>query len=66
MVDFKSIKIHGVVYEKLKARIKFNEGFSDCINRILAENDMTLEQLRRLVNALQKMRSVDTERDMVG
>jgi len=60
MSDWKPIKIHEIVYEKLKSRQKFNESFSDCLNRILAENDMVIEQLRRLLNALQEMRSVDT------
>jgi len=55
-----------MVYEKLKSRQRFNESFSDCLNRILAENDMTIEQLGRLLYALQEMRTVDTERGMAG
>jgi len=60
MQNLKSIKIHEMVYDKLKERQKFNEGFSDEINRILAQNDMVLESLKRLVDVLQKMQSVDT------
>ena len=66
MSDWKPIKIHEMVYEKLKSRQRFNESFSDCLNRILAENDMTIEQLGRLLYALQEMRTVDTERGMAG
>jgi len=65
MLNLKSIKIHTETYEKLTERQRFNESFDEEINRILAENGIVLENLKRLVNVLQEMRTMDTKRDMV-
>ena len=65
MLNLKSIKIHTETYEKLTERQRFNESFDEEVNRILAENKIILENLKRLVNVLQEMRTMDTKRDMV-
>ena len=65
MLNLKSIKIHTETYEKLTERQRFNESFDEEVNRILAENKIVLENLKRLVNVLQEMRTMDTKRDMV-
>ena len=65
MLNLKSIKIHQETYEKLTERQRFNESFDEEVNRILAENKIILENLKRLVNVLQEMRTMDTKRDMV-
>jgi len=63
MLNLKSIKIHTETYDKLIDRQRFNEGFDREINRILSENDIVLENLKRLINVLSKMRSMDTRLD---
>ena len=65
MLNLKSIKIHTETYEKLTERQRFNESFDEEVNRILSENDIVLENLKRLVNVLREMRTMDTKRDMV-
>jgi len=65
MSNLRSIKIHEETYEKLIERQRFNESFDEEINRILAENGIVLENLKRLVNVLQEVRTMDTKRDMV-
>ena len=65
MSNLRSIKIHEETYEKLTERQRFNESFDEEVNRILAENGIVLENLKRLVNVLQEVRTMDTKRDMV-
>jgi len=65
MSNLRSIKIHEETYEKLIERQRFNESFDEEVNRILAENGIVLENLKRLVNVLQEVRTMDTKRDMV-
>lgn len=60
MADLKAIKIHSMVYERLKSYMRFNEGFSDCINRVMNENDLILHKLRGFVNEMQELRKKDT------
>jgi len=59
MIETKQIKVHEIVYNKLKEELRFNESFSDYIYRILRERDESYQMIKGVVNEMQKMRKKD-------
>jgi len=59
MSNFKSIKIHEKVYNELKENLRFNESFSDYINRMFREREIVNKALRDILVKVREMSKKD-------